>query len=670
MNYYETIIEMQDNGLCVFPNKNDKSPNLNSNNPSYSWTFYDGTFKKFDLDEKTLEQFEKVGLSCGKSSGGLEGIDVDSKYQVDRDLIGDIKAMVDDNCEGLWDKLTIIGTVNKGFHLLYFCENYDGNRKLALREGTSEEKNERYLELRATGTDKEKAKQTASRERRVLIETRGEGGYLCTYPSEGYTLLQGNITTIQTITDTERDILINSCILLDELLYEVDKVQKQESSQVTYKEGISPWEDYNQKISGQEMVDLFTKNGWVFNERLSNGSKAFLKRPGKTDAQQSGNIHLEKKIFVAHTSSTSFENGKGYPASVCYAILEHGGDLSLASKALLNEGYGEKPVKENSNSFDVFELDAKKFTAIDKADDFIMKYRNGDIELGLSLGYDLLDDYWMLKKNFNIFLGHANIGKSTWIWYVMTIANLLHGWRSIIYSTENSKGVVKMTICEFAVGKNIKYMTDFELKCAFKWFDDNFAVIESPKLLAYNQLLDVCESLMLEKKYDCVLIDPYNTLSYNFEKIDRRVGMHDYHHIVASEFKQWSMNNDIAVYLNLHAISEAMRSTHKSGDMKDYVTPPLASQAEGGGKWVSKADDFTVLHRYTNHPDKYTETIIDVQKVKEKFSGGQPMIKDNYFHAKLANIEGFYGFYDQFGNCPIRGIFKEKYLTQEQLELI
>jgi len=669
MNYYETIIDMQDHALCVFPLKKDKSPNLNSNNPSYSWTAYDGTFQKFVLDENTLEQFEKLGLSCGKSSGGLEGIDIDSKYQLERNLYEDLKNMVDDNCEGLWDRLTITGTINKGFHLLYLCGNYDGNRKLALREGTKEEKNQRYKELRKSGIDEKKAIQTASRERRVLIETRGEGGYLCSYPSEGYTLLQGSITKIPTITDTERDILINCCILLDELLYEVDKVEKQESSQVKYKEGLSPWEDYNQKITSQELVDLFTKNGWGLNENISNSTKAFLKRPGETSASQSGNIHLDKKIFICHSSSTLFETGKGYPASVCYAILEHNGDLSSASKELLKLGYGEKPVKEKSNSYDVFELDAEQFTAVDQADDFIMRYRAGQIELGLSLGYDLLDDYWVLKKNFNIFLGHANIGKSTWLWYTLTIANLLHGWRSIIYSTENTKAVVKMTICEFAIGKSVKYMTDIEIKCVFKWFDANFSVIESPKLLAYNQLLDICETLMLKSKYDCVLVDPYNTLAYNWENIDRRVGMHDYHHIVASEFKQWSMNNDVAIYLNLHPLTEAMRNTHKSGDMKDFVAPPLASHAEGGGKWVSKADDFTVLHRYLNHPDKYTETIIDVQKVKEKFSGGQPMLKDNYFHARLTNDQGFTGFYDQFGNCPIKWLFRDKYLTADQTEL-
>ena len=50
----------------------------------------------------------------------------------------------------------------------------------------------------------------------------------------------------------------------------------------------------------------------------------------------------------------------------------------------------------------------------------------------------------------------------------------------------------------------------------------------------------------------------------------------------------------------------------------------LAADVEGGGKFVNRADDFIVLHRYIQHPSDWMKSHIHVRKIKEIETGGRP----------------------------------------------
>jgi hypothetical protein len=52
--------------------------------------------------------------------------------------------------------------------------------------------------------------------------------------------------------------------------------------------------------------------------------------------------------------------------------------------------------------------------------------------------------------------------------------------------------------------------------------------------------------------------------------------------------------------------------------------PPNMSDAEGGGKWGNRADDFLVIHRYPAHETLWMFTEVHVKKVKETETGGMP----------------------------------------------
>jgi hypothetical protein len=70
--------------------------------------------------------------------------------------------------------------------------------------------------------------------------------------------------------------------------------------------------------------------------------------------------------------------------------------------------------------------------------------------------------------------------------------------------------------------------------------------------------------------------------------------------------------------------------------------PPMASDVEGGGKFVNRSDEFFVIHRYTQHPTNWIFTDIHVRKVKELESGGRPTPLDEPI--RMESTQGNCGF--------------------------
>ena len=625
------ILHILEQGFNVLPLRSDKTPNIRG------WT----SLMTHMWDEEIDNSFIHVGIVCGKISGGLEVVDIDTKYDDKGTLVERYKKLIDFQKKGLWDRLTISETRSGGLHLLYRCDKIGNNMKLAERvEGDST---------------------------LVLIETRSEKGYIVGVPSEGYKFIQGNYETVPHLTEEERDIIISSAIALDRKPLDVFKP----TVPAWNSKGKTPWEDFNERGN---TVDLLVSEGWsIYEER---GKKIFMKRPGNSDSKFSGNFHKELNLFSCHsTSQPWFEPGKAYPPSAVFAMLKCNGDFSEAARQLLGLGYGEVPEKQFQNTIETFTDEFQITDYLCKKeddDDMIRKYRKGEIKPGIPLGWMDLDQHWVFKEGqFVIGLGHDNVGKSTVIWYKAVVLNLLHGIKTIIYSSENQPWVIKMKMCEFVLGKNSKLWNDREEELVTSWFDKNFDVIYSEDAFAYNQILEVAEYLIGKNGYKMLIIDPYNTLAYNWEGLDRRLSTHDYHHHVASTFKRWAMKHNCTVFLNTHAVTEAMRMTWQSGELKGYVKPPLKSHAEGGGKWAAKADDFLIYHRYTNHPDRRRFTEIHVAKIKEEWKGGQPTMKDAPVMLEFTNPDGrFTGFYDDKKKNPIRDVFAQRYLDGIQNELV
>lgn len=261
-----------------------------------------------------------VAIICGRVSGGIEVIDVDTKYDTTGKLYDTFLSMIP---ESLRKRLSVACTRSGGYHLYYRCTTIEGNQKLAKRGATAEEL-----------SDNPHAKVF------VLLETRGEGGYVVAPPTEGYTWIQGDHKTIPTITDAERSSLHLAARSINEYLEEPQK-EPRVSGSSGHGYAISPFEDYNER---GDVIGLVTKHGWT---RLYDRSgRTYFRRPGK-DEGQSGDFWHEKRWFSVFTTSSQFEPNKAYKPAAVYCILECNGDWSECCRRLSGEGYGtaKKPME-------------------------------------------------------------------------------------------------------------------------------------------------------------------------------------------------------------------------------------------------------------------------------------------------------------------------------------
>ena len=269
---------------------------------------------------------------------------------------------------------------------------------------------------------------------------------------------------------------------------------------------------------------------------------------------------------------------------------------------------------------------------------FIDDYANGKIELGLKTGDPKLDEFFRYKKEFLIINGHSNVGKTTTALYLIVNSTVQHDWKWILYSSENNTWSLKMTLMEFAMDKKVDDMTYAERKASFKWVNQNFTIINNSQVYSYSDLLLFVEKIMRQQHIDAVFIDPYNSLKIDMG--NSGISTHEYHYESASEFLTFSKANNIAVWLNMHAVTEAQRRKGPDG----LPVAPYAEDTEGGGKFVNRADCFLTIHRKVQATDPNIRKMseLHVRKVRETKTGGQPTpLEDPYRLTMNLSTTGF-----------------------------
>jgi hypothetical protein len=249
-----------------------------------------------------------LAVIAGAISGNLEIIDVDCKYGIKWE---EYSEKILDADPVLYGKLKIIKTVSNGYHIYYKCETIEGNQKLAERPATDEEL-----------TKSPMAKQY------VLIETRGEGGYVCAPPTTGYQPLDSN--DIPIITIDERDILLSIARSFTQVIENnVDDKNTDDNYEVTI------WDDFNNK---NNVIKILEDIGW---KQISIKDKMILlRRPGQTSSATSGVYFTDTKIFFPHTTSSQFRN-VGYTAYSITKLIKYNDNTAACLKDLQKKGYGK-----------------------------------------------------------------------------------------------------------------------------------------------------------------------------------------------------------------------------------------------------------------------------------------------------------------------------------------
>lgn len=311
-------------GLCVLPPRGDgsKAPD------AASWTEYQRRRSTAaEIEAWYANGRTGLGLVCGAVSGGLEMLEIEGRG-VAEGVHSDFRELC--QAAGLGELLTRIMagyselTPSGGYHLLYRVPTPRGNALLAARPATA-------AELEAKPGDK----------KRVLIETRGERGYVVIAPSSGkvhpdggaWRLEAGGFESIATISDTERDDLWGVARVLDRMPAPAERPRQATGTQ----SGDRPGDAYNRLPDIQHRtVDLLVRHGWTWVCRK--GETDYLRRPGKTTSVSATVGYVGPGVLRNFSTAVAEFEDRSYNPFAVLAILEHDGDYSAAASALVSPG--------------------------------------------------------------------------------------------------------------------------------------------------------------------------------------------------------------------------------------------------------------------------------------------------------------------------------------------
>ena len=301
-----TAKEYTKGGLSVIPIRPD-----GSKAPAVDW-------KKYQEAPATLKELSTlfkngvgVGVVCGSVSGGLEVLDFELGAP-----IKDWWKLVKDAMSTIVE-IPVVKTPSGGWHLYYRCSQIEGNQKLAMD---------------ANG--------------KVMVETRGRGGYVLTVGSPAachkdgeYKLVKGKLGEIPTITPEQRQHLLLAAKSFD--------LTPKEESQIIRgpKEHSRPGDDFNSRASWKEILE---PHGWEA-AKASNGTTQW-RRPGKDKKKgiSATTGHAETDLFYNFSSNGGpFESDRSYSKFAAWTVLNHGGDYSAAARELAKDGYGEQTANKS-----------------------------------------------------------------------------------------------------------------------------------------------------------------------------------------------------------------------------------------------------------------------------------------------------------------------------------
>lgn len=311
-------------------------------------------WKKYVTQKPTQTELEQwfqpgrtdgIGAITGAPSGDLELFEFEGRAA---GLVTPFStALISEGGETLWAKIFKNGYVelspSGGIHILY---RVDGGTlpsvALASRPAT---------EAELADNPKDKA--------RVLIETRGEGGFVVLAPSAGRThetgkawqCIVGTPDTIPTISATERDLIHQVARTFDQTPARTAKTPPTtptpsnapgagldiEGGHTSQEREDQPGTDYARRT---EWTAILEPEGWTFSHGPDHDGRTYWTRPGK-DAREgaSASVWPDGNLYV-FSSSTELPTNEPLSKFFLYTHYHHDGDWKAGTKALRAQGYG------------------------------------------------------------------------------------------------------------------------------------------------------------------------------------------------------------------------------------------------------------------------------------------------------------------------------------------
>lgn len=269
---------------------------------------------------KTQDNSLGLAVIC---TNGLEVIDIDCKYFLDRHNVNDVFDRIIDSIGTVaFKSLVMAETISGGYHLIYRTDVIEGNQKLASRDTEAEEKKDEFDNVR------------------VLLETRAKGGIFVVSPTEGYSFDNPKHTLehVVKITNSQRNGIIATCIAFDELGEKPKQLKsppKKIDSSQTEKGVIESFKE------AHTCGDVLEGGGWQFSHKIN--LIEYYVRPGKDLRDGIGAaVFTDTDKAWVFTTSSNLPDNTSLDAVALYSHLHHQGDLKAACKELYHMGFGSR----------------------------------------------------------------------------------------------------------------------------------------------------------------------------------------------------------------------------------------------------------------------------------------------------------------------------------------
>ena len=139
--------------------------------------------------------------------------------------------------------------------------------------------------------------------------------------------------------------------------------------------------------------------------------------------------------------------------------------------------------------------------------------RTGKIKEGAKIGNTHVDEFLRFKEgNFNVILGHANVGKTTLVLYLMLVFAKRLNIRWLVFSSENEAHSIVRKLVEFLAQKPINKIESDEYDKHLEFVYSNFKIIDATTLYTYRQVIELATAIRKAWEFKGFLIDPYNSL--------------------------------------------------------------------------------------------------------------------------------------------------------------
>jgi hypothetical protein len=331
--------ELHDAGLCPLPVRPDgtKAPDVRS------WTQYKVTRSTPEEHDRWFGDGRRtgIGIVTGAVSGNVELIEFEG-LALQEGILDKVTELANNSGLGdLWQAVTT-GWADQspsgGVHYKVVVQGRPAaaNKKLARRLAREDE----YTpEERQRLAEKPNTKIV-----RVLIETRGEGGFVVIAPSHGsthpsgkpYIRLAGGPTSMAVLDAEDLDAVYALCQAFDAMPTAESPRTAPRPALPRPDGSLRPGDDFEARAAWDEVLR------GVFRPLNTRGSVTYwgwADGVGGVKATTGRDEHDRLWVFA---TGSEFEPEVPYSKFGAYALLNHGGDHKAAAKELARQGYGSR----------------------------------------------------------------------------------------------------------------------------------------------------------------------------------------------------------------------------------------------------------------------------------------------------------------------------------------